>query len=91
MSFQVKHDPDAKLDYGCDWSDWLPTGATIATSTWTVTPTGPTLSADSKSTTATVVWVSGGTAGTVYTLTNRITDSDGRIDDRSIRLVCEER
>jgi hypothetical protein len=91
MSFQVKHDPDANLDYGCDWSDWLPTGATIATSVWTVTPTGPILSADSKSTTATVVWVSGGTAGMVYTLTNRITDSASRVDDRSITLVCMER
>ena len=91
MSFQVKIDPDAKLDYGCDWSDWLPEGKTITNSEWFITPAGPTKSAQTNSTTAATVWVEGCEAGTVYTLTNRITDSDGRVDDRSITLVCTER
>ena len=93
MSFQVPIDPDAKLDYGVDWSAWLPTGVTIATSTWTITPAGPTLSGQANSTTATTVWVEGCTAGTVYTLTNRITTNGtpAQVDDRSITLVCRER
>ena len=91
MSFQVPISPDAKLDYGVDWSSWLPTGVTIATSTWAITPEGPTLSGQANSNTATIVWVQGCTAGVVYALRNRITDSDGREDDRSITLVCRER
>ena len=84
-------DPDAKLDYGFDWSDWLATGDTLSTSTWAITPTGPTLSDDSNDTTETVVWVTGCTSGVTYTLTNSVVDNDGREDDRSITLVCAER
>jgi hypothetical protein len=84
-------DPDAKLDYGFNWSGWLPTGATIATSTWTVTPTGPATGSETNSSTQTVVWVSGCTSGVTYTLTNSIVDSAGREDDRSMTLVCRER
>lgn len=84
-------DPDAKLDYGFDWSDWLDTGDTLASSAWSITPTGPTLSDDSNDTTETVVWVTGCTEGVTYTLTNSIVDSDGREEDRSITLVCAER
>jgi hypothetical protein len=86
-------DPDAKLDYGRDWSAWLPTGTTIASSTWIITPTGPTLSNGSNSSTATVIYVNGCTAGVTYTLTNRITVSGAveRTDDRSMTLVCRER
>jgi hypothetical protein len=86
-------DPDAKLDYGHNWADWLPSGTTIASSTWTITPTGPTLSSGSNSTTATVTYVNGCTAGVTYTLTNRITVSGTvtRTEDRSITLVCRER
>ena len=91
MSFQIPIDPDAKLDYGVDWSDWLATGDTIATSTWAITPTGPTLASESNDDTSTVVWVSGCTRGVVYTLTNSIVDNDGREEDRSITLICEER
>ena len=88
---QLLIDPDDELDYGRNWSDWLPTGVTIVTSTWAITPTGPTLADESNDGTQTVVWVSGCTAGTTYTLTNSIVDSDGRKADRSITLVCKER
>jgi len=40
-------DPDAVLDYGFDWSDWLADGETISTSTWTV-ETGITKDSDSN-------------------------------------------
>ena len=82
--------PDDKLDYGRDWSDWLAAGDTIATSTWAITPTGPTLEDESNDDTETVVWVSGCTAGVTYTLNNTIIDNDGRDKTRSITLVCEE-
>jgi hypothetical protein len=85
-----QHDPQADLDYGWDWSDWL--GAdTIASSTWTVSPTGPVLSASTSDDTTTTVWVDGGTAGVKYTLTNHVVTTDGREDDRSHTLYVRER
>ena len=78
-------DPDAVLDYGFDWSNWLQADETISVSTWTVA-TGLTKDSDSKTTTETKIWFSGGTAGTTYLVTNHITTSDGREDDRSFRI-----
>ena len=71
-------------------------GATISTSTWSV-PSGITKDSDNKNgvsigavdyavNTVTTIWLSGGTAGTVYTLTNTITTSDGRTLVKSIAV-----
>jgi len=37
--YKVKEpiDSGSKLNYGIDWSDWLPVGSTIQTATWTIT------------------------------------------------------
>ena len=83
-------DPDAVLDYGFDWSDWLASGETISTSAWVV-DTGITADSDSNTTTITTVWLSGGTAGKVYRITNSITTSAGREDDRSLLIKVQER
>jgi hypothetical protein len=83
-------DPDAVLDYGFDWSDWLAVGETIKTSTWTV-PTGITKDSSANSTTATSVWISGGTAGQTYEIVNRIITSAGRTEDRTISLLVLQR
>lgn len=84
------HDPDAHLDYGIDWSAWLATGETIDDSTWIVPE--PLIGDDASHTDElTVVWISGGSAGQRYQVTNRITTTEGRIDDRSITLVCQHR
>lgn len=85
-----RKDPDSVLDYGIDWSTWLASGETISTSAWTV-PTGITKDSDSKGDTSTLVWLSGGTAGVVYTLANKITTSDSRTVERSIEIIVEER
>jgi hypothetical protein len=89
---QVNKDPNAALDYTIDWSDWL--GAdTIAASTWTVaTPAGGLVSATPAITPTTArTWLSGGTAGQVVRVTNRITTALGRIDDRSFNVRLVER
>ena len=83
-------DPDAVLDFGFDWSDWLADGETISTSEWTV-EAGITKDSDSKTTTVTTIWLSGGSAGTTYNLTNHIVTSGGREDDRSFRVKIIER
>lgn len=78
----VTKDPDALLDYATDWSSWLDTGDTIASSLWVV-PAGLTITAQSHTTTGATVWLSGGTLGERYEVVNRITTAQGRIEDRS--------
>lgn len=98
------HDPNAVLDYGVDWraltngtggTDWLEEGETITASTWTlpdgitVDPANPALDDATESTTT--IWLTGGTAGQTYRVTNHITTSAGREDDRSIFLRVIDR
>lgn len=83
-------DPDAVLDYTSDWASWLAGGETISTSTFTA-DSGITIDSQSNSTTSGTVWLSGGTAGTNYTIRHRITTSASRTDDRSFVIACQER
>jgi hypothetical protein len=75
-------------------------GATISTSAWTV-PSG--ITEDSSNTaavtikgvsysnaTVATIWLSGGTAGTEYELTNKITTSDSRTLSQSITIEVKE-
>ncbi len=89
MSNSFTKDPSAVLDYMIDWSRWLK-GDTIQTSQWTV-PAGLALVSQTNTTTTTTVWLSGGTAGQTYTVTNRITTASGRTDERSIIIKVEDR
>ena len=86
----VLKDPNAVLDYAIDWSAWLAASETISTSTWTV-PTGITQDSESETTTVATIWLSGGTAGVTYTVTNRIQTNQGRTDDRSFKVRVVER
>lgn len=80
-------DPDASLDYSVDWSEWLATASdSILTSTWTV-PDGLTVVTQTNSGTLATVWLSGGTAGKAYSLTNHITTRGNRTDDRTIVII----
>lgn len=84
-------DPDAVLDYVIDWSVWpLADGEIITASTWTA-PAGITVDSEDNDNTTTTVWLSGGTDGTKYLLTNHVTTSEGREDDRTIRITVRER
>jgi hypothetical protein len=93
-------DPDSVMDYGADYSGWLSVGETISASVWLIDDTivnaadtvnGLTLNRATSTTTATAAWLSGGTVGTTYTLTNRITTSQGRTEDRSMFVYCAEK
>ena len=90
---QFLKDPNAVVDFTRDWSAWLGTD-TIATSTWVV-PTGLTIgtggTAPTNTTTTATVWLSGGTAFGTYIVTNRISTTGGRTDDRSFLIVVMER
>jgi hypothetical protein len=102
----ISKDPNAVLDYLRDWGPevgatndgsstddgWLQ-GDTISSSAWSFT--GPdtllVIAGDTNTTTAATVWLSGGTAGRSYTVTNRIVTAGGRTEDRSINVEVYER
>lgn len=86
---QFTKDPDATLDYEVDWTDWL-NGDTITASAFTV-PTGITLATQLHTDSKAVVWLSGGTVGSKYDVVNRITTAGGRTDDRTIRIVIQQK
>ena len=83
-------DPDDVDTFGFDWSDRLATGETITTSTW-ILPDGLTEDDSSNTTTVTSVKLSGGTAETMYTITNRITTTDTHTWDRSMKFFCSDK
>ncbi|MEN6533105.1 MAG: hypothetical protein ABFD89_05540 [Bryobacteraceae bacterium] len=82
-------DPHAVLDYSVDWTRWLADDE-IATSEWIVAP-GITKASETNSLTKATVWLSGGEAGQSYSVTNRITTTGGRTEDRSLMIRVEER
>lgn len=80
-------DPDEILDYGIDWTPRLAED-TIATSTWIV-PDGITKVSDSSTSTATEIWLSGGTIGAALQITNRVVTAGGRTMDQSVTLLIK--
>lgn len=85
---QFIKDPDAILDYQFDWATWLDSD-TI--SSYTITVNGVTLDSDSNTDTAVTAWISAGTAGAVATVACEIVTAGGRTDERTIKLLIENR
>jgi hypothetical protein len=83
-------DPDARLDYQWDWSEWLAEGETITDAVITV-PDGITLDEQIDADTTVTAWLIGGTDEEGYKLTCHIETSAGREDDRSIYINVRER
>lgn len=79
MGFRFSKTPTEVVDYSIDWSDISPD--TISTSTFAV-DTGITKDNETNDTTSSTVWVSGGTDGTDYQITNTITTAGGRTFQR---------
>lgn len=93
MSSYVKH-PDARLDYGFDWSRWLSEGDTIASSSWTVDSgldVGESEFAEDFDDTTTKIWLSGGDDGVDYEAVNRIITAQGRDDRRTMTIKVRVR
>ncbi len=76
------------LDYYVDWLTFL-AGDTISASVWIV-PVGIAQLSISNTTTRATIWLSGGTIGETYQITNRITTAGGRIKDQSIYVKIVE-
>jgi hypothetical protein len=80
-------DPNEVLDYRVDWSSRLDSGDTINGSTFSVAVgDGLTIDTSVYTNTTATVWFSGGTSGTTYEILNRITTTDGRTHDQTVKL-----
>lgn len=82
-------DPSAVLDYTVDWTDYLGSD-TISTVTWTVA-VGITQSASMFASKTATIWLSGGTAGTNYTVACLVVTAAGRTDERTIQINVVDR
>lgn len=79
-------DPQERLDYVENWTDWL-NGDTIASSAWTVPSGISQYGSATNTTTSATIWLTGGTHGQEYLVTNTITTTGGRIGERSLKIL----
>jgi hypothetical protein len=87
-------DPGGALDYSADWAALLAPGVTLVASGWAVAPDeagGLVAGAATHTATTATVRLSGGIAGRSYRVVNRVTLSDGNVDERSLVVRVEER
>lgn len=92
----IRKDPAALLDYTFDWTLWVDGVTVTIASQTTTTPAvtgGPTVVSSAIVGKTVVAWISGGTAGITYLITNQITCSGtpARVDERTISLQVEDR
>ena len=83
------HDPQAVLDYKFDWSRWLEPEEQITSAT--LAASGVTIGSHQVAVAAVTAWVSGGVVGTTARITCHIVTSQGREDDRTMRLLITNR
>lgn len=82
-------DPDSTVDYPFNWKAELGSD-TIFTSQFLL-PDGMTLVSESNTTNTATPFVSGGSVGQVYRITNRIVTIGGRTYDKTIYVLIQER
>jgi hypothetical protein len=87
--FTKYKDPNDVRDFTIDWSGALVGSDTITTSTWSA-ESGVTVVTSTKTNTTTTVWLSGGTDGEGYSVTNRIVTVGGRTLDQSLYVIVRE-
>jgi hypothetical protein len=92
----ITKDPEAKLFYTFDWSDWLAQGDTIASANYVVTarvndPDPIVRVSQGIQGATTYVELSDGQVGKSYIVTVRVTTSNGLIDRRNFRVKVEAR
>lgn len=85
----VIKDPEAEVDFTLDWSDYLEGSDVIDTVTWTV-PSGITKGATANTDTTTTIWLSSGENWEDYIVVCEILTTDGRTDQRSLRVMVRQ-
>lgn len=92
----ILKDPNARLTYTFEWTEWLPAGTSLSTVTYTLQvrandPTPLVNHSSGITGTKTYITLSGGGAGKVYTVTAQITLDNGNIERRNFRVKVENR
>jgi len=92
----IQKDTEAQLIYTFEWSDWLPTGDSLAASTYTITarandPDPLLIHSQGRSGTKTYVELKQGQEGKIYTVTVQVTTANGLIDRRNFRVKVQAR
>ena len=83
--------PSEVLDYVVKWANWLGNDV-VSSDSWTVSAGITVDDSAGGSSPLRTVWLSGGTAGTTYTITNEVVTTDGRTAARSFYInVVDER
>lgn len=95
---EIDKDAQAQLTYTFDWSTWLDGNDVIDTVEYTVAarandPNPVTIISQGRadSNTDTYVELANGTVDKTYTVTCKVTTSDGLIDRRNFRVKCVNR
>jgi len=84
-------DPAANLDYQVNWTSALVEVSTvIASSIWSISPSGPTLHTQTFLTYNQVTWVSGIVDGTTYTLAGKIVGSNNYKNRKIFRIIGKQ-
>jgi hypothetical protein len=85
-------DPGAVIDHAVDWDAGYLAGRTIVASVWSVRPDSSLVLANPRQTDGrTAITLSGGSAGQVCRVTNRVTLDDGSSDERTLVVRVEDR
>jgi len=92
----IDKDTEAVLDYSVDWSNWMPAGDSVNTSTFTVTAISGdtdalTVNSSAISTNVCTAVLSGGTAGNIYTVNNKIVTNNSITERRHFRVSVKAR
>ena len=91
MSFpSFVKDPDARLDYEVDWSEWMPAGDSITASIWECDDAAIIIDDEQFGADSATAFISGGVLGTSYLVINRIETGQGRINDQTIKIKIKQ-
>jgi len=93
MGYYLK-DPQSRLDYHIDWAAEYLGQQSLAVSEWYVSPDedgGLAIAENGHDAARSFVIITGGIAGQIYTLTNRVTLDNLLIDERTITIRVEAR
>jgi hypothetical protein len=88
----IQKDTEAVLTYSFDWSEWLPTGDTIASVVYNVQARAndpdPLVSVNTgvEGGNKTFIKLRDGQEGKIYTVSAKVTTTDGLIDRRNFRV-----
>lgn len=89
MSIAPK-DPDDRVDYAYDWTDYLEDAETIVSYTFDVALGDVEVDADGEDAGVVTMWLVGGTVGKTK-VTNQIVTSLGREVSRTMTITVKER